>query len=251
MKRCIYFAALVMSAFLIAPLFDGVADEMVLYLSFDEDAGKVAKDLSPFGHEATFQGNPQWIDGVFGQALGLDGATWGEVPDHPSLDITDALTIEAWALVEPGGEGTQSAVEKGSAWKEGEYNLAALYGNGTLLQARDLPAACADTNIGSSIQDGEWHFLAGTWDGAIIKLYIDGVLDAELPCAGTLLTNDDPLYIGARGGTQRFLTGALDEIKVYDYALSEDEILQDMETPTVVEAQDKLAVTWGTIKADF
>lgn len=99
-----------------------------------------------------------------GEARDLQTATWGEVPDDPSLDITDSLTIETWALVEPGGEAIQSAVEKGSAWIEGEYNLAALYNNGSILQARDLPADCADTNVGSSIQDGEWHFLAGVWD---------------------------------------------------------------------------------------
>ena len=249
MKRLLF--GLLVIGLLLNPWLHAIAADLVLHLSFDNDSGSTAQDSSSFGNDATFQGNPQWISGKFGQALELDGATWGEVPDSPSLDITDALTIEVWALVEPGGEAIQSAVEKGSAWKEGEYNLAALYNGGSLLQARDLPAACADTNVGSSIQDGEWHFLAGTWDGSVIKLYVDGVLDAEMPCAGTLLTNDDPLYIGARGGTGRFLTGALDEIKVYDYALSEDEILQDMENPTAVEAQGKLAMTWGTIKAEF
>lgn len=250
--RRFLFPALLLSVILIQPT---MADDLVLYLSFDSDSGTAAIDLSGFDNHATFLGNPQWIAGKFGQALQFDGATWGEVPDDPSLDITDALTIEAWALVEPGGEAIQSAVEKGNAWKEGEYNLAALYNGGSLLQARDLPADCADTNIGRSIQDGTWHFLAGAWDGGAIKLYIDGALDVERPCSGTLLTNDDPLYIGARGGAQRFLIGALDEIKVYNYALTEDEIRLDMENPgrsvTAVDAKDKLTVTWGAIKRDF
>ena len=242
---------LILAMCLIGPLFTGTADDLVLHLSFDGDSGNTATDLSGFGNDATFMGNPQWVPGKFGQAVQFDGATWGEVPDDPSLDITDALTIEVWALVEPGGDAIQSAVEKGSAWKEGEYNLAALYNGGSLLQARDLPAACADTNIGTSIQDGEWHFLAGTWSGSEIKLYVDGTLDVEMPCAGTLLTNDDPLYIGARGGTGRFLIGALDEIKVYDYALTDDAILRDMENVTAVESQGKLAVTWASIKSTF
>jgi len=73
-----------------------------------------------------------------------------------------------------------------------------------------------------------------------------------MECAGTLGTNDDPLYIGARGGTVRFVTGALDEIKVYNYALSEAEIQKDMDDPagsSAVKPVDKLAVTWGTIKS--
>ncbi len=210
------------------------ANDLVLYLSFDEGAGSVAKDSSGLGNNCTLNGNPVWIDGKFGKALEFDGATWGEVADADSLDLTDAMTIEAWVNLYGGGEGIQSAVEKGSAWIEGEYNLAALYNGGTILQMRDMPAECADTNVGTSIQDQQWHFLAGTWDGGTLKLYIDGILDAEMPCAGTLLTNDESMYIGARGGTQRFVVGALDEIKVYNYALSEAELAVDM-NPTALE----------------
>ena len=226
------------------------ANELVLYLSFDEGAGSVAKDSSTFGNDCTLNGNPIWIDGKFGKALEFDGATWGELADSDSLDLTGAMTIEAWVKMYGGGEGTQSAVEKGSAWIDGEYNLAALYSNGTILQMKDLPEECNDDNIGSSIQDNNWHFLVGMWDGGTIKLYIDGNLDAEMPCAGALLTNDEPLFIGARGGTERFLIGALDEIKIYNYALSEAELARDMQSPaTAVEPNGKLTTTWSIIKA--
>ncbi len=227
------------------------ANELVLHLSFDEGSGNVAKDLSKYKNDCALKGNPKWIDGKFGKALELDGKTWGEVPDHSSLDMTTSLTIETWVKLYGGGEGTQSAVEKGSAWIDGEYNLAALYSNGTILQIKDLPEECNDDNIGSNIQDNNWHFLAGTWDGGVIKLYIDGKLDKELPCAGTIKTNDEPLFIGARGGTQRFIIGALDEIKVYNYALTLDELLKDMQNPnpaSAVKYDDKLTITWGKVK---
>lgn len=226
------------------------ARDLVLYLPFNEGSGQIANDLSKFKNNCSLKGNPKWIDGKFGKALEFDGKTWGEVPNSPSLQITDALTIETWVKLYGGGEGTQSAVEKGSAWKDGEYNLAALYSNGTLLQMEDLPANCADANIGSSVQDNKWHFLVGTWDGAVIRLYIDGKLDKEMACAGKLLTNDDPLFIGARGGTQRFLVGALDEIKIYNYALSNDEINKDMLNPVITSVSHigRLATTWGLLK---
>lgn len=225
------------------------ANQLVLHLSFDEGAGSVAKDSSKFKNDCALKGNPKWIDGKFGKSLELDGKTWGEVPDSDSLDLTGAMTIEAWVKLYGGGEGTQSAVEKGSAWIDGEYNLAALYSNGTILQMKDLPEECNDDNVGSSIQDNNWHFLVGMWDGGTIKLYIDGKLDKEMACAGTLLTNNEPLFIGARGGTQRFIIGALDEIKVYNYALSESELARDMESPVAaVEPNGKLATTWSMIK---
>lgn len=228
------------------------AQDLVLHLSFDELAGDVVKDQSKFGNDATFnKGNPKLIDGVFGKAMEFDGKTAGEIDDSPSLDIVDGITIEFWALVD-GGEAIQSGVEKGSAWVSGLYNLAALYNGGTILQFFDLPEPCNDDNIGPTIQDGKWHFLAGTWDGDDILLYIDGELEAEMPCKGELKPNDESLYIGARGGSQRFLTGALDEIKMYNYALTKEELLKDMAEPVTlhVDARDKLATVWARLKTD-
>ena len=228
------------------------AQDLVLHLSFDELAGDVVKDLSEFGNDAAFnKGNPKLTEGIFGQAMEFDGKTAGEIDDSPSLDIVDGITIEFWALVK-GGEAIQSGVEKGAAWVSGLYNLAALYNGGTILQFFDLPEPCNDDNIGPTIQDGEWHFLAGTWDGDDIRLYIDGELEAEMPCKGELKPNDESLYIGARGGSQRFLTGALDEIKMYNYALTKEELLKDMAEPITlhVDAQDKLATVWARLKTD-
>jgi len=238
--------------FLILISVTGICDaqDMVLHLSFDELDGDVVKDLSEFGNDATFKGNPKLIEGVFGQAIEFDGKTSGQIPDHSSLDIVDGITIEFWAIVK-GGEAIQSGVEKGVAWVSGLYNLAALYNGGTILQFFDLPEPCNDENIGPSIQDGEWHFLAGTWDGEDILLYIDGKVEAEMPCKGELKPNNDPLFIGARGGSGRFLTGALDEIKMYNYALTKEELLKDMAEPLTlpVEAQNKLATIWARLKA--
>lgn len=230
------------------------ANDLVLHLSFDEMKGDVVEDLSEFGNDATFKGKTQLVDGKFGKALDFDGASWGEIADHSSLDITDGITVEFWANLRPsaGGPGSdvQTGLEKGTGWKAGLYTLAAWYRDGSLLQFFDLPADCRDLNIGDNIQDETWHFLAGTWDGTTIKLYIDGELNKELECKGTLNPNDDPLFIGARGGTQRFVNGALDEIKIYNYPLTEEELLTDMENPNaaVVLPQDKLTTTWARIK---
>jgi len=242
----------IVSVMFVCSMYSYAANDLVLHLSFDEGSGNVANDSSTFNNDCALSGNPQWTDGPFGTALELDGATWGEVADADSLDIADAITIEMWAKIPAGGEGIQSGAEKGPSWIPGLYNLSPLYNGGTILQFSDLPVNCTDINVGTSIQDGEWHFLAGTWDGATIRLFIDGNADASMDCAGTLSPNDAPLFIGARGGSGRFVTGALDEIKIYNYALSEAEILADMDSPVssaAVEPGGKLAVTWGTLKS--
>ena len=77
-------------------------------------------------------------------------------------------------------------------------------------------------------------------------------LEAEMPCKGELKPNNDPLFIGARGGSGRFLTGAMDEIKMYNYALTKAELLKDMEEPVTlhVDAQDKLTTVWARLKTE-
>lgn len=225
------------------------ANDLVLHLSFDELKGDVAEDLSKFGNDATFKGNPDLVDGKFGKAVDFDGKTWAEISDHDSLDMVDGITIEHWANLRPAGN-EQTGVEKGTTWKAGLYTLAAFYRGGSLLQFFDLPDNCREHNIGDNIQDETWHFLAGTWDGTTIKLYIDGELNKELECKGKLTANNEPLFIGARGGNQRFVNGALDEIKMYNYALTEDELIRDMENPNAADVvpQDKLTTTWARIK---
>ena len=225
------------------------ADELVLHLPFDDLNGDVSKDMSRFGNDAKFKGNPKLIAGKFGKAIDFDGKTSAQIPDHASLDIVDGVTIEFWANVRPGGD-VQTGVEKGPTWGAGLYTLAAFYRGGSILQFFDLPDNCDDENVGGSIQDGNWHFLAGTWDGKAIKLYIDGELNREMACVGKLTPNNGPLFIGARGGTERFLNGTLDEIKMYNYALSVEELKKDMESPLLltVEPQGKLATTWARLK---
>ena len=231
------------------------AEELVLHLTFDELKGDVAEDLSEFGNDATFKGNHKLVEGKYGKAIELDGASWGEVEDDDSLHVVDGITVELWANLLPsaGGPGSdvQTGVEKGNTWKAGLFTLAAWYRGGSLLQFFDLPDNCREHNIGDSIQDESWHFLAGTWDGTTIKLYIDGELNKELECKGKLTANNEPLYIGARGGNQRFVNGALDEIKIYNYALTQDELKADMENPQTADVlpQDKLTTTWARIKS--
>lgn len=230
------------------------ANDLVLHLSLDELNNDVSKDLSDFGNDVTFNGDIELVDGKFGKAIDFDGASWGEVANHESLNFVDGITVQFWANLRPsaGGPGSdvQTGVEKGPGWATGLYTLAAWYRDGSLLQFFDLPDNCREQNIGDSIQDESWHFLAGTWDGNTIKLYIDGELNKELDCKGTLLSNNGILYIGARGGTQRFVNGALDEIKMYNYALTQDELLTDMENPLLLDVapQEKLTTTWARIK---
>ncbi len=74
---------------LVCSMYSHAANDLVLHLSFDEGAGNIANDSSGIGNDCALNGNPKWTDGPFGTALELDGATWGEVGDDDSLDLTE------------------------------------------------------------------------------------------------------------------------------------------------------------------
>jgi len=71
----------------------------------------------------------------------------------------------------------------------------------------------------------KWMHVAGTYDGSSMKLYIDGKLEAEQSASGIMSTNTDHLYIGTRGGYNTW-NGDISDVRIYDKALSENEITE-------------------------
>ena len=128
-----------------------------------------------------------WVSGKYGGGMEFGAEKFLEIADSDSLDLTTTLSISMWVKIAEGGEATQSGLEKQPAWQDGEYNLAAVYSGGVLLQAADWPDECDDEAVTSEgIQDGTWHHIAGTYDGKAIKVYIDGAEKASLDCVGEI-----------------------------------------------------------------
>lgn len=232
----------------------GETDKSLLfYFMFDDAEEDITLDATDYGNDGIIKGNPEVVEGKFGTALNLDGVgDTIEIPHNDGLNITTAVTLEMWIrIANVGGESNQAGIEKG-IWEAGEYSLYPVYGGGTLAQFNDLPDGCDDEAIGPNIQDGEWHHLAGVWDGETIYLYIDGKEVRKLACDGELSTNAKNVYIGSRDGSQRFLMATVDEVRLYNRALTLDEIEIDMETSGLaVSPGDKMAISWGKVKQGY
>jgi len=258
MKKSVLVWFIIFSVFLLSNATIGMVDNsIVLYLTFDSDEGKTVKDISPRHNDGIIKGNPKKVDGIFGSALELNGTTDSiEIPHNESLNMTNAITMEMWVNLVAGGKtDNQAGIEKGG-WEAGEYSLYAFYvpGDALAVQFFDLPADCGDANsgnLGKNIKDGKWHHIAGTWDGKKISIYTDGKLDISFNCSGSLSKNTKSVYIGSRTGDQRFLQGLVDEVRLYNRALSEEEIKKDMNTfgGFSVSPLGKLTVCWGTLKS--
>jgi hypothetical protein len=216
--------------FFLSPAYEGYAKTvlgtsgLLSYWRLGESSGSTAVDSSG-SNDGTYQGGstlgePGALTGNSSTSVKLDGASgYVHVPDAASLDVTGPLTLEAWVKFRPGGTArtSQAVVAKG----DGAYRLHRYLNSNRIafgtsgLSNVDLPSNS------TSVFDGNWHHLVGTWDGSTKSLYVDGQLDAQVAATGALSSNSHALGIGENSqATGRFWDGWIDEPAVYNQALS-------------------------------
>lgn len=221
----------------------------------DEGAGKTVSDSSGNGRHGTFVNNEGWTsDGKFGSALEFSGeaGNYVEIPHDDSLSLTE-WTITAWTKLMPPTTGGWSVVlVKDPANGIQNYSLD-MNGNGGVFAEVTSGGSWSDAGSTTTIYDDQWHFLAASYDGTTLRVYVDGVQEND-QAFGPGDVNDAPVTIGDRLDKSQPIKGIVDEVGLFSVALSEDDLNTVMETglgsgPTVVEPTSKLAATWGQIKA--
>jgi len=214
------------------------------------------KDFSGNGNNGKIF-EAEWAQGKFGDALKFDGIAgktdYVEVPGSASLEITEALTIEAWVNIEQHQAdhirivcAYDAAVTKG-------YSLL-LSNVGEIKTFLNLPGGWS-IFTGQAIPEGEWTHLALTYDADAgeVKLYVNGEVSLEGAAAGNLTPRGmDPLYIGRLNqGDPETPDGMVDEIRISDVARTQEEIQEAMNglaRLTPVDYLDRLTTTWGDLK---
>lgn len=172
-------------------------------------------------NDGTLVDNTTYSAGMVGQAFSFDGdGDYVSIPDSASLDITEAITIDAWIFRADAGS-NQGLLKKGPPGANGVYSLA-LY-----LNRFHFLLNIADLNMGSTatIPVGVWTHVAATYDGATAKIYINGALDASQAYSGPIATDDNPLRLGLYGAPNYgYFNGQIDELEIFNRALSSGEI---------------------------
>jgi hypothetical protein len=199
--------------------------------SFDEGSGSVARDESGYGNDASITGAVYTASGRFGGALSFDGnGDWVTVPDASSLDLTSAMTLEAW--VHPTGSNT---VPRPIVGKERPSNAAWFLSAATSGVTNPSVAIRLGSNVvataGSPLPVNTWTHLAATYDGAFLRLYVNGTLAVERAASGALATSSRPLRIGHNDVAGGVFLGRIDEVRVYARALTAQQIQADMMRP--------------------
>jgi chitodextrinase len=204
---------------------------LVAAYAFDETVGATALDASGNANNGTIAGATRVAGGRYGGALSFDGVDdLVTVADAPSLDLTSGMTLEAW--VRPSSLGTPWRT---AVLKERSGGLAyALYAHtgsrgpsGHAFTGSSEPRA----RFGTAAPANAWSHLAATYDGARIRLYLNGVERTSSAASGAISTSSAPLRLGGNTVWSEWFAGLLDDVRVYNRALTPAEIQADMATP--------------------
>jgi methionine-rich copper-binding protein CopC len=210
---------------------------LVAAYALDEGAGTVVQDASGNGNNGTLA-NATWVSGKFGTGLQFTGAVNSlvTIPDSASLHLSTGMTLEAWvyptSLNSP-GNGWVAAVAKDhpeSTSNDIEYALYAAQGTGTGPSTHVLIGSDRGTGSTTKLPLNQWSFIAGTYDGSTLRTYVNGVQVASKSQTGSILSTTDPLRLGGDWDQEMF-TGVLDNVRIYNGALTAAQLQTDMTTP--------------------
>ena len=230
---------------------DMVTDGLISIWTFDRSdiAGKAVKDVSG-NNDGAIEGNPKTVNGKIEEALEFDGKDdYIDCGNDKSIsDFSTAYSIEAWAyfvvadnypgLFQRGDKTASSQIE---IYLQPNANLTTVHNRDSIYYVYWSPVPL-----------NQWTHIAVVWEKKGWKVYYDGAEQPQTGEGGTAANPDtgETCYIGL-GYTENPMNGIIDEVKIYNRALSANEIQKNLKATSntlAVEPVNKLAITWSAIK---
>ena len=213
--------------------------------TFDEGSGKQVRD-SAKNHNGRWNGTGRhWVDGKFDKAGTFNGTDdYVAINKQPEIS---SFTISGWVNFNSTDfSNFQEVFNNNQLFLRKENDTE---GNKISVFVKLSDGSVENRASSTTIPvPGQWYHVAGTWDGNVLKMYVNGVLEGSSQRAGTLTTTAIQAQIGR--GEQESLTGnqfsgSIDQVRIYDYALTGAQVLKDMGVETAVPQ------TTTTISDDF
>ncbi len=255
----IFVLCLITFCFLILPSQAALnADNIMGMWLFNEGNGDKANDSSGNGNDGKVIGGAKWVDGQFGKALEFNGTDgWVEVQHSDTVGFKKGTSFSitlhykgsavGGSLVGKGYEDTSQVKPWYLLWNGGQDQNVSFY-----LRTSADKNSKIDSTV--PVSDEKWHFIAAVADADAkkISLWIDGKKNQEdtLDVSEGYGTNDSVFHIARH--FDRYTKGIIDDVGLFNVALSEDEMdtimNNGLEEAAAVAAVGKLTTTWGKIK---
>lgn len=246
---------LLCNAFATADLLEG----LVLYMPLDEGSGKETKDLSENGFKGALSGGAKWIDGKFGNALEFNASSdFVEVADDKAFHIEDEITQAAWIKLNrlPSAHAIVFGTRAGGGGRHIGFGYGMNPGNGIKVWTNGAGGGFKDINDNATkLQTDKWYYLSYTHtsdNNGKVKIYVDGKVTLEQDSGNPVAPAATKSRIQIGTWAAEAWTGMVDEVRLWNRALSDDEMEQSMEMGSneflAVNPKNKLATSWGLIK---
>lgn len=206
----------------------GKGGGLVAAYDFEEGGGPRVVDASEHRNQGIVAGAVRTRRGRFGKALSFNGkGDWVTIKDTPSLNLEAGMTLEAWIYPSDFMSGRRTILFKEGPAEAASYHLDAN-------SETDRPAAGFFSGSprtlegGSGLMPDNWAHLTATYDGSTMRLYLNGDQVAEAEQSGYIDDSGGALGIGGNSVWGDFFEGRIDEVRIYNRALSSREIRADM-----------------------
>jgi hypothetical protein len=213
---------------------------LVAAYGFAEGTGTTAMDSSPARNHATLT-NATWAAGPFNTALAANGAGYAVASDRRALTPSTTATFEAWVYLTSTPTELASILNKWSQGTQDEYllsldaNRVVGFGWKTTAGSNWGTPSYNYVNSTGQVPLNTWTHIAVVRNGATLSFYVNGTLASSSAAMDTnpFRNGSNSLRIGAqqRGGMTRNFPGRIDEVRIYNRALTQGEIQTNMKTP--------------------
>jgi fibronectin type 3 domain-containing protein len=200
---------------------------LVAAYSMNAGSGATLADATGKGHTGTISGATWSAAGKYGGALSFDGVNdWVTIADAADLDLTTGMTLEAWVRPTALGNSWRTVVFKESS--SVAYSLYAHDGSAAPVTEIVTGGAFRNARGTAALPLNAWSHLAATYDGAALRLYVNGALVRTLAVTGSMTVSTGVLRLGGNEIWSEWFQGLIDEVRIYNRALTQAEIQSDM-----------------------
>jgi len=210
------------------PFEEGILNPVIFY-SFEKGTEKTVYDLSGHENHGIIKGEIEWVDGIFGRAIRTNApmGNYIEIPEDSSLSFAESSTLTIMAWIYPMDEKGYADILTKDDWT----SLQVKANNAVLNFAAGGWQRGEAFGYVPKNWNRNWHHVAGVCGEKTLKVYVDGELmvTKEISKPGVIGPTDKPWNIGRNAtNTERFFNGYIDEVKIYNKALTQKEVLQMM-----------------------
>jgi hypothetical protein len=218
-----------------------------LYYNFEEGQGSQVADVSNHGWTGTLVGNPTWVAGKVGGGLQLNGSS--QYVDAGFTQHLDLWTISGWVKSPsaPNGGPASGPINFDSNFQINWNHPSAAFRGAAGLS---VGGTWYSASFGS-LQADTWYQLTATYDGETLKAYTNGVLiTSNTAPSGPAALEISSLKLGRHANANQFFGGTIDEVQIYNVALSDTQVAALMQNDTSLALYYKLDEGSGSQTVD-